>query len=223
MIDERAVHVTGSGIDPYDVRVGERAMSHLPELLGDRVTRVALIHTQPVQRHSDHARALLRQGGYEVVDIVVPDAEAGKTVDVANGVWQRLGEEGFTRSDAIVGVGGGSGHRSGRVHRRHLDARRALRELPDLAAGDGRRVHRRQNRHQHAAGQEPGRLVLHAGRRARRRADVGLAAQRHLHRRTRRGGPNPGFIMDEENPADPGIPCRGAARGSTARPSWNRR
>ena len=104
MIDERAVHVTGSGIDPYDVRIGERAMSHLPELLGDRVTRVALIHTQPVQRHSDHARALLRQGGYEVVDIVVPDAEAGKTVDVANGVWQRLGEEGFTRSDAIVGV-----------------------------------------------------------------------------------------------------------------------
>lgn len=108
MIDERAVHVTGSGIDPYDVRIGERVMSHLPELLGDRVTRVALIHTQPVQRHSDHARALLRQGGYEVVDIVVPDAEAGKTVDVANGVWQRLGEEGFTRSDAIVGVGGGA-------------------------------------------------------------------------------------------------------------------
>lgn len=108
MIDERAVHVTGSGIDPYDVRIGERAMSHLPELLGDQVTRVALIHTQPVQRHSDHARALLRQGGYEVVDIVVPDAEAGKTVDVANGVWQRLGEEGFTRSDAIVGVGGGA-------------------------------------------------------------------------------------------------------------------
>ena len=108
MIDERAVHVTGSGIDPYDVRIGERAMSHLPELLGDQVTRVALIHTHPVQRHSDHARALLRQGGYEVVDIVVPDAEAGKTVDVANGVWQRLGEEGFTRSDAIVGVGGGA-------------------------------------------------------------------------------------------------------------------
>ena len=108
MIEERAVHVTGSGIDPYDVRIGERAMSHLPELLGEKAARVALIHTQPVQRHSDHARALLRQGGYEVVDIVVPDAEAGKTVDVANGVWQRLGEEGFTRSDAIVGVGGGA-------------------------------------------------------------------------------------------------------------------
>ena len=108
MIEERCVHVTGSGIDAYDVRIGEGAMGHLPELLGRKATRVALIHTQPVQRHSDHARALLRQGGYEVSDIVVPDAEAGKTVDVANGVWQRLGEEGFTRSDAIVGVGGGA-------------------------------------------------------------------------------------------------------------------
>lgn len=108
MIEERCVHVTGSGIDTYDVRIGEGAMGHLPELLGRKATRVALIHTQPVQRHSDHARALLRQGGYEVSDIVVPDAEAGKTVDVANGIWQRLGEEGFTRSDAIVGVGGGA-------------------------------------------------------------------------------------------------------------------
>lgn len=83
-------------------------MNHLPDVLGEGVARVALIHTQPVQRHSDHARTLLRQAGYTVSDIVVPDAEAGKTVDVANGVWRRLGDEGFTRSDAIVGLGGGA-------------------------------------------------------------------------------------------------------------------
>lgn len=108
MIRERMVHVTGSGIEPYDVRIGEGTMNHLPNVLGEGVARVALIHTQPVQRHSDHARTLLRQAGYTVSDIVVPDAEAGKTVDVANGVWRRLGDEGFTRSDAIVGLGGGA-------------------------------------------------------------------------------------------------------------------
>ena len=108
MIRERMVHVTGSGIEPYDVRIGEGTMNHLPDVLGEGVSRVALIHTQPVQRHSDHARTLLRQAGYTVSDIVVPDAEAGKTVDVANGVWRRLGDEGFTRSDAIVGLGGGA-------------------------------------------------------------------------------------------------------------------
>ena len=108
MIRERMVHVTGSGIEPYDVRISEGTMNHLPDVLGEGVARVALIHTQPVQRHSDHARTLLRQAGYTVSDIVVPDAEAGKTVDVANGVWRRLGDEGFTRSDAIVGLGGGA-------------------------------------------------------------------------------------------------------------------
>lgn len=108
MIRERIVHVTGTGIEPYEVRIGEGAMNHLPDVLGDGVVRVALIHTQPVQRHSDHARTLLRQAGYTVSDIVVPDAEAGKTVEVANGVWRRLGDEGFTRSDAIVGLGGGA-------------------------------------------------------------------------------------------------------------------
>ncbi|NMM96185.1 3-dehydroquinate synthase [Bifidobacterium sp. DSM 109960] len=108
MIRERIVHVTGTGIEPYDVCIGEGTMNHLPDVLGEGVVRVALIHTQPVQRHSDHARTLLRQAGYTVSDIVVPDAEAGKTVDVANGVWRRLGDEGFTRSDAIVGLGGGA-------------------------------------------------------------------------------------------------------------------
>ena len=108
MITERTVHVTGAIIEDYDVSIGEGAMNHLSEVLGPKPVRIALIHTQPVQRHSDRARTLLRQGGYQVSDIVIPDAEAGKTIEVANGIWQRLGDEGFTRSDAVVGVGGGA-------------------------------------------------------------------------------------------------------------------
>ncbi|MEJ5922191.1 bifunctional shikimate kinase/3-dehydroquinate synthase [Bifidobacterium thermophilum] len=108
MVMEHDVHVTGAAITPYDVRIGVGTSNHLAEVLGDRPVKVALIHTAPVQRHSDRARALLRQGGYEVSDIVIPDAEAGKTIEVANGIWQRLGDEGFTRSDAVVGLGGGA-------------------------------------------------------------------------------------------------------------------
>jgi shikimate kinase / 3-dehydroquinate synthase len=108
VIDERLVHVTGEGIDAYDVCIGQRVLNGLAKALGSDVVRVALIHTTPVQRHSDKVRALLRQAGYEVVDIVIPDAEKGKTVAVASGLWKRLGDEGFTRSDAIVGVGGGA-------------------------------------------------------------------------------------------------------------------
>lgn len=108
MVMERDVHVTGTSITPYDVRIGVGTSNHLAEVLGDRPVRIALIHTAPVQRHSDRARALLRQAGYEVSDVLIPDAEAGKTIEVANGIWQRLGNEGFTRSDAVVGLGGGA-------------------------------------------------------------------------------------------------------------------
>ena len=105
---QRTVHVDGAAIEPYDVVIGEGAMNRLVDVLGSKPVRIALIHTQPVQRHSDRARALLRQGGYEVSDIVIPDAEPGKTITVANRIWERLGNEGFTRSDAVVGLGGGA-------------------------------------------------------------------------------------------------------------------
>ena len=80
MIDQRIVHVTGSTIEPYDVRIGEGVMGQLAQVLGSKPAKVALIHTQPVQRHSDRARTLLRQAGYDAYDIVIPDAEAGKNL-----------------------------------------------------------------------------------------------------------------------------------------------
>ena len=108
MILERIVHITGKGITPYDVHIGENTLEHLAPLLGDGVMRVALIHTQSVQRHADRARTLMRQRGYDVTEMPIPDAEAGKSVAVADGLWKRLADEGFTRSDAIVGLGGGA-------------------------------------------------------------------------------------------------------------------
>src|SRR6202012_137799 len=40
--------------------------------------------------------------------IEVPDAEEAKSVDVLARIWSVLGQSGFTRTDAIVGVGGGA-------------------------------------------------------------------------------------------------------------------
>ncbi|WP_300765617.1 bifunctional shikimate kinase/3-dehydroquinate synthase, partial [uncultured Bifidobacterium sp.] len=108
MIAERVVHVPVEGGADYDVRIGAGVLDQLPSVVGSDVLRVAVIHTESVRRYSDRVRTMLRQSGHEVVEIVIPDAEAGKTVRVADGVWSRLAEEGFTRSDAIVGIGGGA-------------------------------------------------------------------------------------------------------------------
>lgn len=108
MIRQRVVHVTGDGIEPYSVHIGRGTLGGLQDALGRDVLRVALIHTTVVQRHSDQVRAILRRAGYRVYDVVIPDAETGKSIAVADKVWHRLGSEGFTRSDAVVGVGGGA-------------------------------------------------------------------------------------------------------------------
>jgi 3-dehydroquinate synthase len=44
----------------------------------------------------------------EVLDLEVPEGEAAKTVAVVADCWERLGKAGFTRSDAVVTVGGGA-------------------------------------------------------------------------------------------------------------------
>lgn len=108
MVNERVVHVPVEAGSDYDVRIGVGVMDQLPAMMGAGPVRVAIVHTASVQRYSDRARALLRKDGREVTEIVIPDAEAGKTVQVADGVWHRLADGGFTRSDAIVGIGGGA-------------------------------------------------------------------------------------------------------------------
>ncbi|WP_418968540.1 bifunctional shikimate kinase/3-dehydroquinate synthase [Alloscardovia omnicolens] len=107
LLSEHVIHVEGAQPE-YDVRIGTSTMRHLPDILGKNTVRVALIHTTSVQRHSDKARTILRRAGYDVTEIVIPDAEHGKTLPVVSRAWNTLGEIGFTRSDAIVGVGGGA-------------------------------------------------------------------------------------------------------------------
>ncbi len=44
----------------------------------------------------------------EVTAIEIPDGEAGKTAQVSQFIWSKLAEQGFTRSDLIVAIGGGT-------------------------------------------------------------------------------------------------------------------
>ncbi len=93
---------------PYDVLVGHDLLGRLPGVLGADVQRVALIHPPTLTRLAASATHVLSTAGYEVVRIDVPDAEAAKTATVAASCWSVLGNAGFTRSDAVVGLGGGS-------------------------------------------------------------------------------------------------------------------
>jgi 3-dehydroquinate synthase len=100
--------VTVRGAAPYDVVIGRDLLGELPGLLGDRVLRVLVMYPQSLAATGEAARQDLVAAGYNVVSVDLPDAEEQKTAQVAESCWQVLGQAGFTRSDAIVGIGGGA-------------------------------------------------------------------------------------------------------------------
>lgn len=94
--------------EDYDVLVGHGASTRVADVLPDGVTRVLVVHGAPLANRAAPVVASLRRAGLDVHVAAVPDAEAAKTVEVASGLWARMGQAGFTRSDAVVAVGGGS-------------------------------------------------------------------------------------------------------------------
>ncbi|WP_220214753.1 iron-containing alcohol dehydrogenase, partial [Streptomyces shenzhenensis] len=97
-----------AGTEPYEVLVGRQLLGELGGLIGDKAQRVAVIHPEALAETGDALRADLAGQGYEAVAIQVPNAEEAKTAEVAAYCWKALGQSGFTRSDVVVGVGGGA-------------------------------------------------------------------------------------------------------------------
>ncbi len=100
------LHVAGAS--PYDVVVGEGLLGELPTMLGEGVHRVAVIHPRGLAATGEAIREDLIGQGYDAHGIEIPDGEEAKLAPVASFCWQVLGQTGFTRSDAIVTVGGGA-------------------------------------------------------------------------------------------------------------------
>lgn len=92
---------------PYDVVIGRALLDRVAPAL-PKAERVAVIHPASLTVTADAIAEALRDAGKSVISIETPDAEESKTAEVAAYCWKALGQSGFTRSDAIVTVGGGA-------------------------------------------------------------------------------------------------------------------
>ncbi|WP_430592927.1 3-dehydroquinate synthase [Humidisolicoccus flavus] len=93
--------------DPYDVvltngDLHERVLGSL-----DGVAKVLIVHTGTLGRVAEQLRQALSES-VEVLLAEVPDAESAKRVEVAAFCWGVMGKSDFTRSDAVIGLGGGA-------------------------------------------------------------------------------------------------------------------
>ena len=92
---------------PYPVRIGPGVRSQLPEFLGS-ATKVALIHPPALTHVATELAGLMRSDWVEVVLLPVPDGETAKQPATLLACWQELSRVGLTRSDLVVGLGGGA-------------------------------------------------------------------------------------------------------------------
>ncbi|MEU3189651.1 3-dehydroquinate synthase [Streptomyces sp. NPDC006992] len=97
-----------AGTAPYEVLVGRQLLGELPGLLGADAQRVAVLHPEALASTGEALREDLADQGYEAIAVQLPNAEESKTAEVAAYCWKALGQTGFTRTDVIVGVGGGA-------------------------------------------------------------------------------------------------------------------
>jgi 3-dehydroquinate synthase len=102
------IRIPVGGEHPYEVIVGTGVLGELASLVGPGARTVVVIHPEGLGEVARPVCGALTEAGYLVHGEEVPVGEQAKTVGVAADLWSRLAAHRITRSDAIVGVGGGA-------------------------------------------------------------------------------------------------------------------
>ena len=89
---------------PYTVHIGHGVLDRLPGLV-EKADRIGLVHSPTLAPIAAQLRELL---GERVIEVVVPDGEDAKTPEVLVDAWRQLARASFTRSDVVIGLGGGA-------------------------------------------------------------------------------------------------------------------
>ncbi|HWN27271.1 MAG TPA: 3-dehydroquinate synthase, partial [Actinomycetospora sp.] len=93
---------------PYPVLIGRGVRGRLAATVADLgAARALVVHQPALADAAEAAREQLDAAGVDAHRVEVPDAEEGKSLAVAGFCWEVCGQAGLTRSDVIVGLGGG--------------------------------------------------------------------------------------------------------------------
>ena len=97
-----------SGEPGYDVLIGRAMLDDVVSGVAGSVAKILLVHQTALQVAADALAEALRAKGFEVYQAAVPDGEDAKRIEVASWCWGLLGQSDFTRSDLVIGFGGGA-------------------------------------------------------------------------------------------------------------------
>ena len=95
----------------YDVLIGKNAVEALGEeakkLCPGALKALIVSETNVAGYYLNKVKAELEKAGFEVTDYVFEAGEQNKNINEIAGMWNKMAEAGFTRTDFVVGLGGG--------------------------------------------------------------------------------------------------------------------
>jgi 3-dehydroquinate synthase len=100
--------ITISGDLSCEIVIGRALLEEVCNSVSKNATKVLVVHPVGLSPSAELLREALISVGYEAILAGVPDSEDAKRVEVAAFCWGIMGQSDFTRSDAVIGFGGGS-------------------------------------------------------------------------------------------------------------------
>lgn len=95
----------------YNVEIGDGIISRLGELTKavcpKAIKTLIVSETNVAALYLDSVKAQLEGAGLEVTAYVFEAGEKSKNINEIAGMWNKMAEAGFTRTDIVVGLGGG--------------------------------------------------------------------------------------------------------------------
>lgn len=96
------------GDDAYDIHVGRALLQTVVSSVPAKTKKLLVVHQTALSASAEVLAEALKAGGFEVFQASIPDGEEAKRVEVAAWCWGLMGQADFTRSDAVIGFGGGA-------------------------------------------------------------------------------------------------------------------
>jgi len=106
----RSVHVRAASKE-YDVLIGKGAVSSLgteaKKVCPGALKALVVSETNVAGLYLDTVKKQLSEAGFEVSEYVFEAGEQHKNINEIAGMWNKMAEAGFTRTDFVAGLGGG--------------------------------------------------------------------------------------------------------------------
>jgi 3-dehydroquinate synthase len=100
--------IPAEGQPGYEVILGRGLLEELAPQLGAAVRKVLVVYPEALEASAAVVAVNLRDNSKEVWLFPVADGESAKTDQWLSAAWSYLGQAEFSRSDAIIGLGGGA-------------------------------------------------------------------------------------------------------------------